>query len=102
MLSNYIVFGVGLLVSLFNILLWQTIIHSQLKQFSASKMNTHIKKMLLVFAISSVVSNIVPIWFDVYRLSHQVPITNIFYAYAASAYIYRTLTAVMFYLIYRA
>lgn len=101
MLSYKVLYGIGLFVSVSNIFLWLPIIHAQLKQFKV-KRNVDSKLILLIFAIISLASNITPIWFDIFRLTHlNTAPTNIAYAYITSQYLYRTATAIMFYILYR-
>ena len=101
MFSATAIYGLGLLVSLVNILLWVVILRSQFQQFSRNRMNERIKIALLVFGVLSLFSNITPIWFDVYQITRQAHPTNITIAYIISQYLYRTVTASMFYIIYR-
>lgn len=101
MFSAHLVYGLGIAVSILNIFLWTQIVGSQVKQFSAVNMNINIKRLLLAFGVISLFSNTVPIWFDIYRLIHDSNPTNLFYAYVVTSYLYRTITAVFFYLIYK-
>ena len=102
MVSAYIVFGLGIAVSTMNIILWCFIIRSQIEQFLPNKKkNDYIKKVLLLFGVISLLANIIPIWFDIYRLIYIVEPSNIFYTYVINSFLYRTTTTIMFYLIYR-
>lgn len=99
MFSARLVYGLGIAVTVFSIGLWISIIRAQLKQFN--KNNSIFKIVLLIFAIISLYSNFLPIWFDIYRLANNANPTNLFYAYVMNNYLYRTITAVMFYVLYR-
>lgn len=101
MFSYNIVFGVGLVISLFNVCIWLRVILAQTRQFTPDKKNNSVKVILLTFGILSLMSNFVPMWYDIYRLANQTSPTNIFYAYVMNSYLYRTATAIMFYLVYK-
>lgn len=101
MVSYTIFYSLGIAVSLGNVLLWSIVLRSQLKQFSGNGMNRRIKTSLLIFGVASLLSNFVPIWFDVYQIIHHARPLNIGVVYITSQYLFRTLTACMFYLIYR-
>lgn len=101
MFSAHLVYSLGIVVSLLNVVLWTRIVSSQIKQFSHNRINENIKRLLLAFGVISLLSNFVPIWFDIYRLANNANPTNLFYAYVTTSYLYRTATAVMFFLIYR-
>lgn len=99
MFSARLIYGLGVGVSLLSIFLWGTIVRAQIGGY---KKNISIfKSVLLVFSVTSILSNVVPIWFDIYRIVHDANPTNIFYAYVISSYMYRTITALMFFIIYR-
>lgn len=101
MFSARIIFSLGIIVGLFNMALWATVIKAQLEQFHRGEMLRSIKVILLTFGFVSLASNIIPVWLDIYRLYNNSNPTNIFYAYVMNSYIYRTTTAIMFYLIYK-
>lgn len=101
MISPYVIFGLGIVVSLANVYLWGVIIRSQLRQLHKSKMNMRIKKLLLIFSGVSLASNFMPVWFDIYQIGIHQQHTNISYAYIISQYLFRTTVAWMFYLIYK-
>ncbi len=99
MFSAHLVYGLGIAVSVLNILLWGQIILAQIKTFNGN--GSVYKQLLLIFASISLLSNLIPIWFDIYRLAHDSNPTNLFYAYVVTSYLYRTATAIMFLIIYR-
>lgn len=99
MFSYYLVFSLGLALSALSIGLWYVIVRSQLAQYNGS--NSVVKNVLLFIGVVGLFANFVPIWFDIYRLMHQVNLSNIFYAYTMNNYLYRTLTALGFWIIYK-
>lgn len=99
MVSDKVIFGLGVAVSLVNILIWCIVIRSQLKQYKKKK-NLSLKKALLVFSGAELYSNFVPIWFDLYQIIHHAHPSNIVYAYTTSQYVGRTIAAIMVYLVY--
>lgn len=101
MVSYMIYYSLGIVVSLVSIGVWIVIMRSQLKQFRGNSANSFIKKVLIAFGIISILSNFVPIWFDIYQLQRHAHPSNIGIAYNTSQYLFRTATAFMFYLIYR-
>lgn len=101
MFSAHIVYGLGIVVSLINIVLWSQIIRAQIGQYNGDNKNNQYKTILLIFGVVSLAANFVPIWFDIYRILNDTNPTNIFYAYVMSSYLYRTATALMFYLLYK-
>lgn len=101
MFSAHLVYGLGVLVSLVNITLWIQIIRAQIDQYNEYSENNSYKTILLIFGIVSLAANFVPIWFDIYRIYHNTNPTNIFYAYVMSSYLYRTATAIMFWILYK-
>lgn len=99
MFSARLIYSIGILVSVSNIVVWATIIRTQLRGY---KNNASIfRTILLVFTITSLFSNIIPIWFDIYRLINNANPTNIFYAYVINSYMYRTITALLYYILYK-
>lgn len=101
MVSGRIIFGLGIVVSVVNIVIWIIVLRSQFKQYNSNKMNDRIKTALLIFGLISLFSNITPIWFDIFQITRNAHPSNIGFAYTISQYIYRTITAFMFYLIYK-
>lgn len=103
MYSAIIIYGLGIVVSILDVFLWGRIVLSQTRQFNSIKTNDLIKSLLLVFGIASLLSNITPTWFDIYRLLYPQTAhpSNISYAYITGQYFYRTMTAIMFYVIYK-
>lgn len=99
MFSARLIYSLGILVSLLNMCLWAVIIRAQIKGFNGN--NSIFKGTLLVFTAISLYSNILPIWFDIFRLAHNANPTNLFYAYVMNNYLYRTISALLFYLMYR-
>lgn len=101
MVSYPVFYGVGIVVSLLNIILLRLVLNSQLKQFTSNRMNDRIKRALLVLTCAALLSNVVPIWFDVHQISIHAHPSNIGIAYTTSQYLFRTIVAFMLYLIYR-
>jgi hypothetical protein len=99
MFSSHLVFGLGIAVSVLNMLMWVPIIRAQLKEFNGNA--SRYKTILLVFSIISLFSNVMPIWFDIARIVNDANPTNLFYAYVMTSYLYRSATVIMFWLIYR-
>lgn len=99
MFSAKLIYSTGITVGIFSIILWTIILKAQLRDYKNNK--SVFKKVLMAFAISSILSNIVPIWFYFYRLTYNSNPTNIFYAYVVNVYIYQIVTAVMFYILYK-
>lgn len=100
MVSYTLMFSLGIVVSLMNMYLWTGTIRSQLKQLQV-KSNNHIKINLLIFGFTSILSNLVPIWFDIYQINRGTHPTNIGVALLTSYYLTNTVSAFMFYLIYK-
>lgn len=100
MVSYILIFSLGIVISLINIFLWSVTLRSQLKQLG-NKANSAIKHNLLIFGFTSMLSNIVPIWFDVYQIGQSRHPTNIGFALLTSYYLSNTVSAFMFYLIYK-
>lgn len=101
MFSARVIYLLGISVSLVSIFVWIRILIAQIEQYKTVVMNTYIKKIMLLFVAISLSSNFVPIWFYIYRLSHNSNPTNIFYAFVINVYTYQATTAVMFYLLYK-
>lgn len=102
MFSSHLIFGLGLIVSVVNVFIWVIILRSQIKQFNKNAMNHRIKVSLMIFGIVALLSNFTPIWFDIYQIARNAHPTNIGVAYTISQYLFRTITAFMFYVIYKA
>lgn len=98
MFSAHLVYGLGILVSILNMTIWGVIMRSQIKLFNGN--NSRYKQILLGFSGISLISNITPIWYYIYRLSNNTNPTNIFYSFIINIYIYQTVTAIMFWVIY--
>lgn len=99
MYSDKLIFGLGVAVSVVNILIWVIVMRSQLKQYKINK-NRALKFVLLVFSGAELYSNFVPIWFDLYQIIHAAHPSNITYAYTTSQYVGRTIAAIMMYIVY--
>lgn len=101
MFSARLIYSLGIFVSVVNIALWSRIVMAQVNQYKTIKMDKSLKILLLIFGAVSLSANFIPIWFDAYRLINAANPTNIFYAYVMNSYLYRTITTVMFFIIYR-
>lgn len=99
MFSARLVYGLGILVSLLNMVIWAVIMKSQVKLFNGN--GSRYKQILLAFSAISLFSNVTPIWYYIYRLSNNTNPTNIFYSFIINIYIYQTVTAIMFYILYK-
>lgn len=100
MVSYTVMFSLGIVISLMNMYLWSGTLRSQLKQFE-NRTNNHIKQNLLIFGFTSVLSNLVPIWFDIYQIHRGTHPTNIGVALLTSYYLTNSVSAFMFWLIYK-
>lgn len=100
MFSDKIIYGLGILVCAYAIMLWIIVLKSMFSQFEWRNA-TNIKVIIIVFGCFSLYSNIMPVWFDIYQISRDAHPSNIVFAYSISQYLYRFVTATMFYLIYR-
>lgn len=99
MFASHMIYLLGIVVSIINVCFWGAIIKSQLSRKSSAP--EYAKRLLLVFTVGALLSNAVPIWFDIVQLQRSAHPNNLVIAYSTSQYLFRTLAACMFYLIWR-
>lgn len=97
------IYELGILVSLFNIVLLSNVVH---KQFKELRVRTRpelisLKKVLLSLAIILLFANIYPVVYDIIRLLHPIDRDDLSNVYSLNNYVYRLLAAVFMYLIYK-
>lgn len=99
MLSARLIYILGIIVSSCSIGIWGVIILAQLKVYK-DRISTR-RAILLAIAIESLYSNFIPIWYYIYRLSHNSNPSNIFYAFVMNYYLTQAINAVLYFIMYK-
>lgn len=94
------IYILGLIVSIISILVWPSLILSQLRQFNKNPLHNKIKYALLVFGVVAFASNFAPAWYDVYRIIHPSAPGPITFLKIASDIIFRATATLSFFVIY--
>lgn len=82
------------------ILIWPFLIRSQLRQFNNNPLHNRIKYALLTFGVVAFLTNIVPAWYDIYRVLHPTAPGPITFLRIASDIIFRATATLSFFVIY--
>lgn len=127
MFSATFVYGLGLVLSVVGIILLIPVIRSQIINFPPNPLKKFMtdvlrplvrgqtkqsfnaffnspytmKFLLLCLTVGILLSNFVPMWFDIYRLLDVTKPSNIGYSYIINNYLARLTAAVLIYLVYK-